>query len=232
MSEDLGSVAPLATPSVASPSLANEPATPSYALSPMANGPAAWAAILNCFPEGAIIAGGAVRDFALGVEPKDIDVFLPCTSWPRGGLEPLGRFESLGTDRNDDYSAMPAISIVQRGRLYGHQIDVVGLWFEDENYRPERIVSTFDFGISRCWFDGEIHDTPEAESDRRDGTVTLLLTDRPERASIRFARFNERMGGGYSLRKAPEGVATKPTADGEASKRVSARATEPNQGEV
>lgn len=43
----------------------------------LANGPALWKEILSFFPEGSIIAGGCVRDYWLGKEPKDIDVFYP-----------------------------------------------------------------------------------------------------------------------------------------------------------
>ena len=42
----------------------------------MQNGPELWNAILDQMPPGAVIAGGAVRDFILGVQPKDIDVFM------------------------------------------------------------------------------------------------------------------------------------------------------------
>lgn len=44
----------------------------------MQNGPALWLKILSRFPSGAIVAGGAVRDYLLGAEPKDIDVLYPC----------------------------------------------------------------------------------------------------------------------------------------------------------
>lgn len=37
------------------------------------NGPELWQEIIEKLP-GAVIAGGAVRDYLLGVEPKDIDL--------------------------------------------------------------------------------------------------------------------------------------------------------------
>ena len=46
----------------------------------MANGPDLWRAILAKMPPGSIVAGGAVRDYLLGYEPKDIDVFMSRTS--------------------------------------------------------------------------------------------------------------------------------------------------------
>src|SRR3546814_17583635 len=72
---------------------------------------------------------------------------------------------------------------------------LIGVTFADTRDMVER----FDFGVARCWYDGEIHDTPEAATDRANKTVTLFLDDRLERSRARFARFNERLGGDWRL---------------------------------
>lgn len=158
----------------------------------MTNGPELWAAILGVMPPGSIIAGGAVRDYLLGVEPKDIDVFClsACWEFPEG-------FEPLGDNRREEYDAMNMIDIVHRGRLYDRQVDLVGVNLEP--FTGQALVETFDFGITRCWFDGEIHCLPECQTDIESRTVTLLITDRPERAAERFLRFNQRHLGTFEL---------------------------------
>lgn len=162
-----------------------------------ANGPPLWTQILTRFPT-AVLAGGAVRDYALGVKPKDIDLFLDTGSYSEVPYD----FQAIVGDRRDEdseraqaYLAMPNIDIVLRADWSGWQVDMVGIKLES----VAELLSSFDFGIARCAFtlnDGVI-DTPEARSDRENKTVTLLHHDRPERARARFDRFNERMGGGW-----------------------------------
>lgn len=162
---------------------------------PALNGPDLWNRILADMPRGSIIAGGAIRDYLLSVPPKDIDVF--CWSAALGSFDFTG-FEPLGSDRADEYAAMSIIDIVQRTSRYGIQVDLVGIGIPE--WSPEAMVQTFDFGITRCWFDGErIHTTPEADHDLENSVVTLLLKDRPERAAVRFARFNENHGGRFTM---------------------------------
>lgn len=158
------------------------------------NGPELWTAILARMPAGAIVAGGAVRDFMLGVEPKDVDVFCPTEAL--GGFDFTG-FEPLGEDRREEYEALSFIDIVQRTRMHGVQVDLVGVYMP--GWTPRALVKTFDFGITRSWFDGEaLHDTAEAGYDRSCNIVTLLIPGREERAAARFARFNERHGGRFT----------------------------------
>lgn len=160
---------------------------------PLVNGPALWQAILDALPvRSAVIAGGAVRDYLLGVVPKDLDIFLPSEDY---GI-PFG-FDSLGDDRREEYAALPIIDVVTRGVIAGHQIDLIGIHGMTDGHQ---LMETFDFGVTRCWFqDGVIHDTLEAIQDRDRRTVTMLLDDRTERSVQRFERFNERMGGGWVL---------------------------------
>lgn len=166
------------------------------AISRPVNGPELWKHILADMPSGAVVAGGAIRDYLLGVEPKDIDVFCPSNAF--GGGFDFSGFEPLGEDRSAEYEAMQTIDVVQRTSRYGIQVDLVGVCLPE--WSPLALVQTFDFGITRGWFDGEaLHDLAEAGYDRAHNVVTLMLPDRPERAAERFARFNAAHGGRFTL---------------------------------
>jgi hypothetical protein len=194
------------------------PATPANAVdgpsgfdpSRLVNGPELWCAILATMPSGSIVAGGAVRDYLLGKEPKDIDVFMGAPPVSEGPVEPLdalaawepydprhGLFRIENThERYEEYAAVSCILCVSSGTLFGHKVDAV----EIEHFQggPE-LIKEFDFAITRCWFDGEIRDTPEAKRDRETKTITLLSDARQERSLARFERLNERWGGDWQL---------------------------------
>lgn len=160
------------------------------------NGPELWDQILAAIP-GAIIAGGAIRDWFLGVEPKDFDIFVSASEFhePEGfsGLGHLGR-----EGRLEEYEKLNDIGIIMRGRIAGRQADLIGM--RSDPLTGAELVTDFDFGITRCWYDADgLHDTAEALQDRVNKTVTLLINTRRERALARFERFNQRNGGIYRL---------------------------------
>jgi hypothetical protein len=135
-----------------------------------------------------------VRDYLLGVEPKDIDIFV-CSS----DFNPPANFQPLyDAEKREEYEALDNIDIVMRAEIAGFQVDLVGVAPFSCGFE---LVETFDFGISRCFYAGKglAMATPEFCWDRDHQTVTLLLNDRRERAQRRFDRFNERMGGGWTL---------------------------------
>lgn len=172
----------------------------------MVNGPDLWNRILARFPSGAIIAGGAVRDYLLGVPPKDIDVFLPASAWqtpassdnefgimsdPRYGL---GRIDAIH-ERQAEYEALTHVEMVSRGTIEGFTVDLVEI---TDDFDGESLVKTFDFGINRCWTTGrDVCQTFSCDDDLKNKTVTLYHRDRLERSKRRFAQFNKRHGGAY-----------------------------------
>jgi hypothetical protein len=185
---------------------------------PDANGPDLWNAILSRMPSGSVIAGGAVRDYLLGVEPKDIDVFMgthagPCeepsepanlydiqpASDPRFGLFRIDNEH----ERFEEYAAVSRIACVSSGTMFGFKVDAVII--EDFAGGPD-LIQEFDFNITRCWFDGEIHDTPEAKRDRDGHCVTLVSDEREARSIARFERLNARWGGGWVLRRDTQAI--------------------------
>lgn len=164
----------------------------------MQNGPELWRNILKGMPPGAIIAGGAVRDFLLHEEPKDIDVFMAKQA-PNSFLNSNENFYDLLENDEDssEYQGVKNLANVYRGELYGFTVDVI----EMEKFDPAEIVGDFDYAIHRSWFDGQIHETPEAMLDRMTRSATLLNDKKPERARDRFRSFNRRHGEDWTLRK-------------------------------
>lgn len=171
------------------------------------NGPDLWTKVLTQFPPGAIIAGGAVRDFLLGVPPKDIDVFLPASAVkslpPTEGFEfafhePRFGFHRIDgiQDRQSEYQSLNDICLVSRGEIEGFTVDLVEFTID---FTGQQLVETFDFWINQCWFDGELRDTREARQDRANNNVTICNEERLERSLARFERFNARHNGAYTL---------------------------------
>src|SRR3546814_14233166 len=78
---------------------------------------------------------------------KDIDVFINVD-----GFTNPGGFETLGSGKAAEYDAMNEIAVVTRGVIAGYQVDLIGVTFADTRDMVER----FDFGVARCWYDGEI----------------------------------------------------------------------------
>lgn len=178
----------------------------------MINGPELWTQILSKFPDGAVIAGGAVRDHMLGIEPKDIDVFIPARAGVVHDPAPTNTTFSMkafparfGLDRiyevferQAEYAALNNIESVSRGEVFGYTVDAIEM---NVDFTGQQLVETFDFGINWCWFDGQINDTPEAFVDRYSKFIILHHHDRLERSLERFARLNERHGGQYVLQQ-------------------------------
>lgn len=165
----------------------------------MDNGPELWNTILAHIP-GGIVAGGAVRDYLLARPAKDIDVFVPISWDPPNGFEGW-----LPHPEAEEYLAGDHVAFVFQQQIEGIVVDLIGVQFhsgiEIIPFSGHAVAASFDFGVTRSWYDGELHDTFEAMHDREKGRVTLMRDDRPERALRRFERFNERMGGSWTLWK-------------------------------
>jgi hypothetical protein len=161
------------------------------------NGPELWLAILApiraVFGDDAVIAGGAVRDYLLGFDPKDIDVFVNVRSIEEllEGADKLdNRFTLAPLDEElTEYEQNPDWVNEVSGVLDGGFLSGIGVWdhFDlqvigrpSSTFSGATLVSRFDIGITRCWFDGEIHDTPYAGVDREGKTLSLLRHDTPE----------------------------------------------------
>lgn len=193
--DDEQSLAPPSDRAVAANAVEPLRVSPVPASIPSANGPELWDAILAGMPEGSIVAGGAVRDFLLGFEPKDIDVFMGLHIGDHDPRYGLYRIDNTH-ERFEEYAAVSNIMCVSSGTLLGVKVDAVLI----ENFDGgAKLIDDFDFGITRCWYDGEVHDTPEARHDRDNRIVTLLSDEREARSLARFERLNTRWGGDWTL---------------------------------
>jgi len=81
-----------------------------------------WDCILKLVDvPGAVVAGGCLRDHFLGLEPKDIDVFIPCTSLEHWLEIKYALIEKTGR-RNpcDEFNcAAYVLEDLQEGKEYG-----------------------------------------------------------------------------------------------------------------
>lgn len=163
------------------------------------NGPLLWTAILASVP-GAVVAGGAVRDYLMGVILKDIDIFVSTSS-------PVDFSFWDPHPKAVEYEAGDHVDAVVQRKFGNWTVDLICVSVADsaEDPRPfgQKVIETFDFGVTRSYFDGQLHDTIEAAHDRRKGQVTLMLDDRLARAWDRFDRFNTSHGGGWTFRAPP-----------------------------
>lgn len=145
----------------------------------MKNGPELWTEILTAcrkvYGDDAVIAGGCIRDYFLGFEPKDIDIFVN-----RKELVAHGEFEKRDeTDYQKNPEFCPEVSGVLEAQWGDFVIQIIGRPMDD--FSGAKLVEKFDIGITRCWFDGEkIHDTDWAAHDRSFETLTLLRAETPE----------------------------------------------------
>lgn len=112
----------------------------------MQNGPKLWREILSSHSPKAIIAGGAVRDYLLGLgEPKDIDIFLPVGA----GYALNGTWQFLGNSEPNPGYNEPGIAEVQNYLYKDHH--KVQLVYVDKV--PWKFVRyNFDIGVCMAYF--------------------------------------------------------------------------------
>ena len=161
---------------------------------------------------GAVVAGGCIRDHFLGLEPKDIDVFIPCTSlehWldVKSGLMdkyyrgPNSRLEDMQEgkeyDRTDfDRDKNPLYGVLA-GELCGYEVNIIA---RTNHATPRELVDMFDFGILQCWYDGiKVHYTEAQVFDSFYKRATLTHNKHVQQSINRFLRFNTRNPGVLSL---------------------------------
>lgn len=143
----------------------------------MNNGPEIWNLILTSvreiYGQDAVIAGGCIRDYLLGFPPKDIDVFVNQKILVESG--PFNLMDHL-TEYETNPEFCPEVTGVLEGVFFGDlTVQIIGRPME--NFSGETLIEKFDIGICRCWFDGEIHDTPWATADRANETLTILRAE-------------------------------------------------------
>lgn len=170
--------------------------------------PREWTDALNKLREAgatdALIAGGAVRDFLLGREIKDIDFFMRS----RGPEEDKRIAETAFTDAIVQHGELPEEYRLQMPELASVYVSHEGLRdyrdiFGDGQFPAQLIflngsekdayglISRFDFGLCRAAFDGErALYTDEFLKDAFGLTMTLINADNMEKSRHRYERLS------------------------------------------
>lgn len=193
----------------------------------MQNGPVLWTSIINqlteAFPDSRIaVAGGAVRDYKIGVKPKDIDVFigfdgkeidfeLACLELPElKKLVPTGdlrEYMNPATPDNPDDLGY-AILGVYEFKYAGYPVQVIAI--PADIFMPEEVVKKFDIALCEFFFTPEkgIVGTPEAEKDLKENLMTLKNNgDKTHTRYLRIARRLSNEGKTFARRR-PERLTT------------------------
>ena len=107
--------------------------------------PEAWKLPSLAFPRG-IIAGGAVRDFLLGVPPRDLDLFVPDSPEVGEAIAQLGAAPVLKDGKyKANYNRAWAYIFEQPGGL--PPLNIVLMRGELD---PKTLIDDFDFGICQA----------------------------------------------------------------------------------
>lgn len=176
------------------------------------NGPALWETLLEELAvDGAVVAGGCIRDYLLGFEPKDIDIFVPVTN--RQEFEefiyslndsPLWSVELI---EGEEYRVHDPHSIigVAEGEALGLPVNIVARCSHIEG--AWELINSFDYGILQWSFqstDTGIVATTAALMDLANRTATLTHDGTYEQSLDRYARWLKRVtpvGGQWPLTK-------------------------------
>lgn len=180
-------------------------------LTGLKNGPKVWDALLSIV--GAywlpVVAGGALRDHILGVDPKDIDIVVPALFEDdfTSIIESLNSATCEGTiiypsdATGSEYEASAPLDLVGvwEGEIIGYPVNIIGR--KSLRDGPLRLVETFDFDVLKLWYaNGDIEATPAATRDLHQRRATLAHDRTYDQSLRRFARFNERNPGKLTLR--------------------------------
>lgn len=176
------------------------------------NGPALWDALLEAVGvPGAVIAGGCLRDYQLGLEPKDIDIFVPLGSveavWElantlneRGlfSLTVLNPQDTRTTGNPADYDEAFGKQLwgVLDGEGLGVPVNIIARCAHGEGLPA--LIESFDFDICKIWYAGPAGGvvlTSAAYDDLHNRTATIAHDTTLDLSRRRFARFDERNPG-------------------------------------
>lgn len=169
------------------------------------NGPALWGHLLSIVNvPGAVVSGGCIRDYMLGLQPHDIDIFVP-----RHTVSELGNLASGIQGRQAAYSAThlalqpgygsystqddPLVGVVE-GTIDCIPVNI--LCNERHSTSNMLLIEGHDFGITQaCWGPAHQFETTAAfDQDLADKTATLLTLRSYERSLRRFDKFTARNG--------------------------------------
>lgn len=130
----------------------------------------------NNHPE-AVVAGGAPRNWDLGMAANDIDVYLCGPLLESEFLDIIGvhSFKTLGK-KYDNYGNLKSISKVIEANLGGMTVQFITM---DRKYKNSEdfagfVFNTFDFGICKIgWTPRGFISSPSFEHDKRNKMLTI-----------------------------------------------------------
>jgi Poly A polymerase head domain len=155
-----------------------------------------------------ILAGGAVRDSILGMEPKDYDFCIPRVTHMSASNLVYQIMENLTKafpemlilnpeEKGREYAQSVGVKRVYGVEILGRKIDLIFTHFFNTEDFAQKVLDTFDYGLCKVYFDGNIvNDSDEHfQSDLSNNEMTLLklesLSHLPK-AIDRFNRINKR----------------------------------------
>jgi hypothetical protein len=162
------------------------------------------------FGLSAVIAGGCIRDYALGIPCKDIDVFVDsrdlsdfCNKLARlmvhtdfASLDHINYRDKLSDSEYEqwDNGEGELIGCAEGYYLFDgerHLINIVAR--RDLAQGPDALISRFDMGIVQAYFDGERRVYSDAfKTDYANSTATLMRADTRDLSFKRYQRFDAR----------------------------------------
>ncbi|RQW44679.1 hypothetical protein [Novosphingobium sp. LASN5T] len=173
------------------------------------NGPALWGRLLEEIgDEHAVVAGGCIRDYELGLPPKDIDIFIVGDRQVLSDLVSELNFQRVADltllnyqgeyDSYDD----PLVGVaegtllgVAEGTLLGVAVNIIAN--ERMAQGPEYLVEGFDYAVTQGWWRQGMANpclTYAAREDIDNRTATLLTQRCYERSLRRLDKYNLRNG--------------------------------------
>ena len=165
----------------------------------MNNGPELWGAILRLVDDpSAVIAGGCIRDFYLGVAPKDIDIFVSDPALTLGvNIADCWEVSSCYAEYKQDQPN--DVVWVREGEMFGHSINLICR--KSLATSTKALLDTFDFGILQVAYDKQhrVINTQTQRYDRQHGIATMTHDNHVATSSSRFFRFNRRNPGRLGL---------------------------------
>lgn len=135
--------------------------------------PTAWLDVLakvqTQYPS-AVIAGGCLRDLDYGLQPKDVDIFIPNAKFDligeaRDSIEHvLGVPTEVFGDISSEYDYVRDIKLVLKYTIDGTDFDVI---FEEVKDKTQSVIDTFDFSICQIMHDGKEITVSKAYTDTK-----------------------------------------------------------------
>lgn len=162
------------------------------------NGPEFWRFLLDNVREilecDAAIAGGAVRDYFLGLPPKDIDVFVDIDDFEIIQANHPELNWGPGFVAGNVYKDNERLNIkgVMNFQYKGHKIQLVAKPIPKEFYATE-LIKTFDMSVGMCYFTYDkqtdeyiLFESDTARNDREKKQVTCMVPECSDKTSKRF----------------------------------------------